>query len=92
MESLLLLIYNLQEVCVLAIVQEPLAHAKLDVKDCRDCDKSIQVSRLARGSIGNGTFFLSILYPFQAPNLSWFWSHQKKKEVLSAKNCMFCHV
>ena len=44
MESLLLLRCNLQELCVLAILKAPLAHARLvltpvDAKDCRDCEK-----------------------------------------------------
>ena len=60
LESLLLLICNFQELCVLAILQEPLAHARLvltpvDANDCRDSKIHLGFSPRRR-STGNGTF------------------------------------
>ena len=61
LEKLLLLKNDLQELCVLAILLEPLGHARLVstpvvAEECQDCERSIWVSRHARGSIANGTF------------------------------------
>ena len=62
LDSVLLLMCNLQALCVLAFLQESLAHARLVepqwTQKIADIVKtSTWVSRHAGGSIGNGTFF-----------------------------------
>ena len=83
LESLLLFICNLQELCVLAILYEPLAHARLvltpmDAKDCQDIVKNPLGFFTTEGPLAM-VLFLEILnnqvFPDSGP-----------------KNLRFCHV